>query len=104
MNTHFDLGTLTLGFALVSPENGLRLLPQSVHHILKTAQEFGLITVLLQQSTNGLNNIWWLPRVCLQLACVEVWILRISENSNRWKEAASLITASNQAPCNIISC
>lgn len=45
MNTHFDLGTLTLCFALVSPENGLRLLPQSVHHRLKTVQEFGLITV-----------------------------------------------------------
>lgn len=32
------------GFAPVSPENGLKLLPQSVHHMLsKTAQESALI-------------------------------------------------------------
>lgn len=63
------------GFALMSPENGLKLLPQTVHHMLKTAQESALISTLirapclLHRSTDCSNNI----RVCT-CACVSAHV------------------------------
>lgn len=48
MKRQFDLGTLDSGFALVSPENGLKLRPQSVHHMSKTAVESALICTLIR--------------------------------------------------------
>lgn len=54
------------GFALVSPENGLKLLPQSVLHMSKTTPESGLIRSLQlsHHYTDCSNKVWC---VCLHV-------------------------------------